>query len=103
MIGVQLSIQIKESHCFKIWIILEVGAHILSDQCLNQEVVNTSVMPCLLVLFLFLLMLKWGREKRVDTRSSTKDGSNKIQLERIADLVQPGKIFSLQTEMLNWM
>jgi hypothetical protein len=47
----------KESHYFKIWIILEVGAHILSDQCLNQEVENTSVMPCRLALFLFLLML----------------------------------------------
>jgi hypothetical protein len=32
MIGIQPSIQIKESHNFKIWIILEVGAHILSDQ-----------------------------------------------------------------------
>jgi hypothetical protein len=27
------------------------------DQCLNQEVENTSVMPCLLALLLFLLML----------------------------------------------
>ncbi len=39
------------------WIILEVGATIHSDQCLNQEVENTSVMPCRLALFLFLLML----------------------------------------------
>ncbi len=36
---------------------LEVGAHILLGRCLNQEVENTSVMPCLLALFLFLLML----------------------------------------------
>ena len=36
---------------------LEVGAHILSGQCLNQEVENTSVMTCLLALLLFLLML----------------------------------------------
>jgi hypothetical protein len=47
-------------------------------------------MPCLLALFLFLLMLKWGRENKVDTSFSTKDGSKTIQLERIADLVQPG-------------
>jgi hypothetical protein len=80
MIGVQPSIQMKESHSLKMWIILEVGAHILSDQCLNQEVENTSVMPCLLALFLFLLMLKWGREKKVDMSSSTKDGSKTIQL-----------------------
>jgi hypothetical protein len=33
------------------------GACILSDQCLNQEVENASVMPCQLALFLFLLML----------------------------------------------
>jgi hypothetical protein len=57
MIGIQPSIQIKQSSNFKMWIILEVGAHILSDQCLNQEVENTSVMPCLLALFMFLLML----------------------------------------------
>ncbi len=31
MIGVQRSIQIKESNSLKIWIILEVEAHILSD------------------------------------------------------------------------
>ncbi len=30
--------------------------------------------------------------------SSTKDGRKKIQQERIADLVQPGKIYSLQIE-----
>jgi hypothetical protein len=103
MIGVNPPIQIKKSHSFKMWIILEVGAHILSDQCLNQEVENTSVMPCLLALFLFLLMLKQRREKKVDTSSSTKDESKTIQLERIADLVQPGKIYSLQIEALNWM
>jgi hypothetical protein len=40
---------------------------------------------------------------KVDTRSSNKDGSKTIQLERIADLVLPGKIYSLQIEMLNWM
>ncbi len=57
IIGIQLSIEIKENHYFNMWIINEVGAHILSDQCLNQEVENTSVMPCLLVLFLYLLML----------------------------------------------
>jgi hypothetical protein len=57
MIGIQPSIEIKESHYFKMWIIQEVGAHILSDQYLNQEVENTSVMPCLLALFLYLLML----------------------------------------------
>jgi hypothetical protein len=55
--GLQLSIQIKESHSLKMWIILEVGAHILSDQCLNQDVENIAFMPCLLMLFLFLLML----------------------------------------------
>jgi hypothetical protein len=47
----------KGSHYFKMWIIQEVGAHILSDQYLNQEVENTSGMPCLLALFLYLLML----------------------------------------------
>jgi hypothetical protein len=52
----------------KLWIFLEVGAHILSDQCLNQEVENTSVMPCLLAPVLFQLMLQWGREKKVDMR-----------------------------------
>ncbi len=57
MIGIKPSIEIKEGHYLKMWIILEVGAHILSDQCLNQEVKNTSVMPCRLALFLFLLML----------------------------------------------
>jgi hypothetical protein len=35
--------------------------------------------------------------------SSTKDESKKIQQERIAELVQPGKIYSLQIETLNWM
>jgi hypothetical protein len=35
--------------------------------------------------------------------SSTKDGSKKIKQERIADSVQPGKNYSLQIEMLNWM
>jgi hypothetical protein len=30
--------------------------HIFSDQCLNQEVENTSVMPCLLAHVLFLWM-----------------------------------------------
>jgi hypothetical protein len=35
----------------------------------------------------------------VDVYSSTKDGSKKIQQERIADLVHPGKIYSLQIEM----
>jgi hypothetical protein len=57
LIDLQQSIQIKESHSSKMWMILEVGAHILSDQRLNQEVENTSVMPCLLALFQFLLML----------------------------------------------
>jgi hypothetical protein len=51
--GVQQSIQILESHSLKMWIILEVGAHILSEQCSNQEVENTSVMPCLLAPVLF--------------------------------------------------
>ncbi len=60
-------------------------------------------MPCLLALFLFLFMLKQEREKKLDMSSSTKDGSKKIQLEKIADLVQPGKIYSLQIETLNWM
>jgi hypothetical protein len=32
-----------------------------------------------------------------------KDRSKKIQQERIADLVQPWKIYSLQIETLNWM
>jgi hypothetical protein len=31
-----------------LWIFLEVGAHLLSDLCLNKEVEDTSVMPCLL-------------------------------------------------------
>ncbi len=57
MIGIQPSIKINKSHYFKMWIILEVGAHILSDKFLNQEVENTSVMPCWLALFLFLLIL----------------------------------------------
>jgi hypothetical protein len=35
--------------------------------------------------------------------SSTKDESKKIQQERIADLMQPGKIYSLQIETFNWM
>jgi hypothetical protein len=43
------------------------------------------------------------REKKVDMSSSTRDGSKKIQQERIADLAQPGKINFLQIEMLNWM
>ncbi len=103
MVRIQPSIEIKESHYFKMWIIQEVGAHIISDHCLNQEVENTSVMPCLLALFLFLFMLYQGREKKVDMSCSTKDGSKKIQQERIVDLVQPGKIYSLQIEMLNWM
>ncbi len=33
----------------------------------------------------------------------TKDGRKKIRQERIADLVQPGKIYSLQIETLHWM
>ncbi len=33
------------------------GWSTLSDQCLNQEEENTSVMPCRLALFLYLLML----------------------------------------------
>jgi hypothetical protein len=57
MIGIQPSIEIKESHYLKMWIILEVGAPILSDQCLNQEEENTTVMQCRLALFLYLLML----------------------------------------------
>jgi hypothetical protein len=69
----------------------------------EPEVENTSVITCLRVLFLLLFRLKRGKEKKVDTSSSTKDGSKTIQLERIADLVQPGKIYSLQIEMLNWM
>ncbi len=32
-----------------------------------------------------------------------KDGRKKIQQERIADLVQPEKIYSLQIETLHWM
>jgi hypothetical protein len=43
------------------------------------------------------------REKGGYMSSSTKDGSKKIQQERIAVLVQPGKNYSLQIEMLNWM
>ncbi len=47
----------KGERYLKMWIILEVGAHILSDQCFIQKVENTSVMPCRLALFLLLLML----------------------------------------------
>ncbi len=43
------------------------------------------------------------REMKVDMSSSTKDGNKKIQQERIVDLVQPGKIYSLKIETLNWM
>ena len=37
MIGIQPSIEIKESHDLKMWIILEVGATILSDQCSTKR------------------------------------------------------------------
>jgi hypothetical protein len=44
-----------------------------------------------------------GRGKQVGMSSFTKDGRKKIQQERTADLVQPGKIYSLQIETLHWM
>ncbi len=47
--------------------------------------------------------LKRGREKWVDMSSSTKVGRTTIQQERIADLVQAGRIYSLQIETLHWM
>jgi hypothetical protein len=46
MIGVQCSIQIKESHSLKMWIILEFGAHILSDQCVCVDLLTGARSLC---------------------------------------------------------
>ncbi len=40
---------------------------------------------------------------KIESGVEVEDESKKIQQEGIADLVQPGKIYSLQIETLNWM